>query len=233
MQADIVGNDDRPNCTEQCNKHERVIVLEDDLILSPVALSFLNQGLNHYAENEKVMHISAYMYPVKQKLPTAFFYREATCWGWATWKRAWHHFQNDSSVILAHIKKHRLRYEFNIKDSMFFLPLLRKQSMGRIDSWAIRWYGSMFMQGGLSLHPGESLVQNCGFDGSGIHCNETDVFNVVLSEEIPDYDYPDNVEENKVAVQAMVEYRKHIHNLTLFDKFKRIVGLLLNRLNIY
>lgn len=214
--------------TEQCKKYGRVIVLEDDLVLSPVALKYFNQSLKRYEDNEKVMHISAYMFPVKQELPEAFFYREATPWGWATWKRAWDYFEYDPNVILDYIKKHHLRYEFNIEDSMFFLSLLRKQSQGSIDSWAIRWYGSMFMQQGLSLHPGQSLVQNRGFDGSGVHCNETEAFDVALSKNIPDF--PNDVKESRIAVQAMIKYRNQTHDASLLDKFKHLVGRLLNRL---
>jgi glycosyl transferase family 2 len=217
--------------SEQCDKHGRVIVIEDDLILSPVALDYFNKNLNHYAEIEKVMHISAYMFPVKQELPEAFFYREATCWGWATWKRAWVHFEHDANEILLKIKKSKSRYEFNIEHSMFFSSLLRKHSQGQIDSWAVRWYGSMFMLNGLSLHPGKSLVQNGGFDGTGVHCNKTDVFDVTLSNDIPDF--PKDVIESRIAVKAMIEYRKQIHNYSSSSKFKYLLGKLLNRLYVY
>jgi hypothetical protein len=214
--------------SEQCQKFGRVIVLEDDLILSPSAISYLNKGLERYADTEKVMHISAYMFPVKGTLPPSFFYREATCWGWATWERAWKNFQSDAQIILEYIQKNRLTYQFDVNNSMFFLSMLRKQMKGEIDSWAIRWYGSMLMHRGLSLHPASSLVQNHGFDGSGVHCNITDFFDVTLTDEIPEF--PDEIIECREAVSAMMHYREKMHKSGVLGKLERMVSDFLNRI---
>jgi len=188
-----------------CSKYGRVIVFEDDLILSPTVLRYFNEALNYYEKYERVMHISGYMYPVEQELPPTFFYREATPWGWATWGRSWRYFESNSKKIIVHLKKNRLKKEFNIKNSMFFWKMLQAQSLGKIDSWAIRWYGSMFMKKGLALYPGRSLMQNNGFDGSGIHCKSTDEYEVELSEVIPSFS--NEIIESQSAVQAMVTYR--------------------------
>jgi hypothetical protein len=48
--------------------------------------------------------------------------------------------------------------------------MLEAQLEGKVDSWAILWNLSVFMNDGLVLYPGKSLVENKGFDGSGIHC---------------------------------------------------------------
>lgn len=188
-----------------CDQFGAVIVIEDDLILAPKALRFLEQGLTQYRSDPKVMHVSAYMFPVPKKVPPAFFYREATCWGWATWDRAWAHFEPDPAVIQDFVRSRNLVSQFNINDTMFFWQMLEKQRLGEIDSWAIRWYGSMFMQGGLALHPGQSLVQNGGFDGTGVHCSVTDRFEVELADQLPEL--PDRVEESTTAVKAMMAYR--------------------------
>ncbi len=195
--------------TELCAEHGRVIVVEDDLVLSRTALGFLNMALDRFADEERVMHISAYMFPVRQHLPAAFFYREATCWGWATWDRAWQRFEPNPAVIQEYVTSRGLVSEFNVRDSMYFWEMLGQQSQRRIDSWAIRWYGSMFMHSGLALHPGQSLVRNEGFDGSGVHCVNTSEFEVELSEVLPAL--PDEIVESEVAVRAMMEYRSANH----------------------
>ena len=61
--------------TQACEEHGRVIVLEDDLLLSPVALRYFNAALDRYADDPRVMHVSGYMFPVRKRLPPAFFYR--------------------------------------------------------------------------------------------------------------------------------------------------------------
>lgn len=192
--------------TELCAGFGRVIVLEDDLVLSPHALDFLNAGLDRYAGDDDVMHVSAYMYPVLRQLPASFFYREATCWGWGTWARAWRHFDADAGALVTRIDEGGLRNAFNIEESMYFYQMLCKQRDGEIDSWAIRWYASMFLRNGLALHPGQSLVRNLGFDGSGVHCNVDTRFEVDLSEHGV-RSFPRRLVESPDAVQAMIELR--------------------------
>jgi hypothetical protein len=60
------------------------------------------------------MHIGAYMYPLKEEnLPETFFYRAATSWGWATWDRAWKHFEPDIDLIIS-------RFDQEKKISIFY-----------------------------------------------------------------------------------------------------------------
>ena len=68
------------------SEYGKVIVFEDDLISSAYTLQYFNDALIRYQNEEKVMHIGAYMYPLKaENLPETFLYRAATSWGWATW----------------------------------------------------------------------------------------------------------------------------------------------------
>jgi len=51
--------------------------------------------------------------------------------------------------------------------------MLESQLRGEIDSWAIRWNLSVFMEQGLVLFPKKAMVKNIGFDGSGRHCGNS------------------------------------------------------------
>lgn len=188
-------------------EHGRVIVVEDDLVLSPYALRYFNDALERYRDEERVMHVSGYMFPVEAELPEAFFYREATCWGWATWRRAWKKFDSDGARIRDYLRAHGMDHEFNVRGSMGFTQMLEQQIEGKINSWAIRWYGSMRIAGGLALHPRASLVSNVGFDGTGEHCSETSLFDVRISEQ-PVRSFPGVVEESEAAVNSMIAYRR-------------------------
>ena len=192
--------------TELCDRYGRVIVAEDDLIFSPLALAYYNQALRRYENDEQVMHIAGYMFPVAASLPDTFFYREASCWGWATWKRAWSHFNDDAHFLITEIEKRNLVKRFNIEDSMYYMPMLKKQARGELDSWAVPWYASVLLANGLTLHPGRPFVQNEGFDGTGVHCNVTDAFRVKLRKR-PVRRWPKRIEEEPRAVRAMIEYR--------------------------
>ena len=197
--------------TEQCEIHERVIVFEDDLVMSPVTLRYFNEALEFYRNHDKVMHVSAYMYPVKEELPSTFFFHEASCWGWATWKRAWDHFEPNTSIIIDHLLKYGNLKKFNTGYSYLYWKMLLAQAQGKIDSWAIRWYGSVFMNNGLALHPACSYTQNTGFDGTGVHCSTTKEFEVDLSNEVPIFS--DNLDENSKAVNSIIKYRGKYNSL--------------------
>jgi len=74
---------------QMLSEQDRVIVLEDDIQVSPYFLRYMNDGLVAYADEPCVASIHGYRYPSKQTLPKTFFLRGADCWGWATWRRAW------------------------------------------------------------------------------------------------------------------------------------------------
>lgn len=182
-----------------CDEHGRVIVLEDDLRLSPAALTWFNAALDRYAGDERVMHVSGYMYPTGADLPETFFYREASCWGWATWARAWDRFEPDARLLLTRIRRSGRVRDFDIGGTYDYERMLYLQWRGRIDSWAIRWYASVFLARGLCLHPARPLVSNHGFDGSGVHYSnpsKSAKFMVDLSPTAPS-SFPEEVVEHR------------------------------------
>lgn len=154
--------------TEIVNKYRRVIVVEDDLILSPYFLQFMNESLEKYAHEERVGAITAYC-PVKgAELPETYFLRYFHCWGWATWKRGWDLMNLDTKYLLR-----RLRWKtekFNVGGGINNYGMLYCQKVGLVDSWFIRLYASFFLANKLTLFPGRSLVSNHGMDGTGTHC---------------------------------------------------------------
>jgi hypothetical protein len=168
--------------TEILSQEEQVIVLEDDLSLSPHFLKYMNEGLELYAFNSNVASIHGYMYPVSTTLPETFFVRGADCWGWATWKRAWACFSPDGAALLAALKKQGLVKSFDYDGYAGNLKMLRKQIAGKNDSWAIRWHASAFLADMYTLYPGKSLVRNTGMDGQGTHGEATDAFDTQVAE---------------------------------------------------
>lgn len=193
--------------SETIAEHGRAIVLEDDLELSTSALDYFNAALERYRDEARVMHVAGYMYPVRAALPEAFFYREATCYGWATWARAWQRFEPDGRRIRDAVLERGARRQFNVEDAIDFLGMLENQIAGRADSWAIRWYGSLWLHGGLALHPGRSLVRNAGFDGSGEHSGASEAWSVQPSD-LPVTRFPERIEEDRAALKAMIAYRR-------------------------
>ncbi len=149
----------------------RVIVVEDDLVVAPQFLTYMNAALNRYADDDRVMQISGYMFPVTtfSDRTEALFLPFTTSWGWATWARAWEHFDAQANGWERLDQDPSLRHRFNVHGSFDYFHMLKLQLAGAIDSWAIRWYWSVFIREGLVLHPPRTMVQNTGFDGSGTH----------------------------------------------------------------
>ena len=156
--------------TTQINRYERVIVLEDDLIVAPYFLKFMNDALDTYQHEEKVGHIQACDFTQNASLPDTFLIKWTGSWGWATWKRAWKYFNPDGKALLEELQRRKLTYTFDFNGKYGYTRMLRRQTEGKNNSWAIRWNASLFLNDILSLNVGKSLVQNEGFDGSGTNC---------------------------------------------------------------
>ncbi len=155
--------------TQTLEDHDRVIVVEDDLVVSPDFLEYMNQALELYANNEEVISIHGFMYSIPPVLPQTVFLRGADCWGWATWRRGWELFEPDSQKLLKELDKSPDRALFDFDGAFPYRQMLKDQSEGTIDSWAVRWYASAFLANKLTLYPGQSLVENIGQEGSGTH----------------------------------------------------------------
>jgi len=160
--------------SEQLSASNEVIVLEDDILVSPHFLSYMNRGLDLYALDERVASVHGYVYPVAEALPETFFLRGADCWGWATWARAWAHFEADGAKLLRELHRRRSSKHFDFDGQYPYTGMLEDQIAGRNNSWAIRWHASCYLKNLFTLYPGRTLVQNIGHDASGTHCQTTD-----------------------------------------------------------
>ncbi|TXB63796.1 glycosyltransferase [Phaeodactylibacter luteus] len=203
------------------NKYGRVIVLEDDIVTSPGFLKYMNEALNIYEQEDRVMHISGYWFPVKgwKQLPETFFYNVTSCWGWATWKEAWAKLELDAKYLKSQIVQDPLKVkEFTIEDSGDFMHQLDMNISGSKKTWAVKWYASMFLNNGFALHPRQSLVNNIGHDGSGDNCGESDkcywekLAKEIILEKIP-------IQESKLGRKKIVSYN---HNKIKMSPVKRL-----------
>lgn len=182
--------------------HERLIVLEDDLLLSPYFLEYMNAGLTQYENDEKVCSIHGYCWPVDASLPETFFLRGADCWGWATWRRAWSGFRSDGAGLLKELREKGLTYAFDLDGAFPFTQMLADQVAGRNNSWAIRWHASCFLKEMLTLYPGKSLVHNLGNDSSGTHSKTTRRYDVDIQ--------GSGVQVREIPIEPSVEARDAI-----------------------
>lgn len=211
-------------------KYGKVIVLEDDLKTAPNALQYFNDALNQYESEPQVMSVSGYNYPLKEAdaLPETFFFRVTNSWGWATWDRAWKHFNPDIESMVQQLNQEQI-YQFSIEGKENFWKQVQQFRKGKINSWAIRWYLSVFLQKGLTLYPRHSYIQNIGTDGSGTHSDAEQTYRVRLNEEKTTC-FPEKIEENAVAYERIKDFYAHRKG-SLFQRGIRFAKKWINKLN--
>lgn len=192
--------------TTQINQYGRVIVLEDDLVVAPYFLQFMNDALETYKNEPKIGHIQACDFTQDPDLPDTFLIKWTGSWGWATWDRAWKHFNPNGKELLQELKQRKLTYTFDFNGKYGFTSMLQRQIEGKNNSWAIRWNASLFLKDILSLNVGRSLVQNEGFDGSGTNCGGGGLYASHLYVEALPVIPIVPIEENKEARKAFIRY---------------------------
>lgn len=192
--------------TTLINRYGRVIVLEDDLVVAPHFLQFMNDALETYRDEERVGHIQACDFTHDPSLPDTFLIKWTGSWGWGTWDRAWKHFNADGKALLTELESRKLTYTFDFNGKYGYTRMLRRQIEGKNNSWAIRWNASLFLKDILSLNVGKSLVQNEGFDGSGTNCGGGGLYASELYMERLPVKKISPIEENIQARNAYVRY---------------------------
>ncbi len=151
---------------------ESAIILEDDCVAHPTFFRFCTELLEHYADDQRVMAISGNNFQFGQRrTPDSYYFSHyAHCWGWATWRRAWQHYD----ITMRHWPQ--LRDQGWLMDLFadpravrFWTRILQATYEGRINSWAYRWTLSCWLHHGLTILPNLNLVSNIGFDAAATH----------------------------------------------------------------
>lgn len=209
--------------TEIVNQYGRVVTLEDDVISSVGFLKYMNDALETYQDENQVMHVSAYMYPHKCKLPDTFFYLVPyPGGGWATWRRAWNCYNDNTQELYEYWKD---KWDvFDVFGGDYLSKQLKKNLDGSMNTWFVKWHAVMLQKGALSLFPGRSLTNNIGFDDMATHCYATNKFDVIPTDYVKVERLP--VRVNKKASRVIYDfYQGHWYNKrrrkALLMKFKQ------------
>ena len=164
--------------TEVVNRYGSIITLEDDVVTSIGFLRFMNDALETYKDEEKVMHISAYMYPHKGRLPETFFFPVPyPGGGWATWARAWKYYDDDTESVYNQWKD---RWEeFDVLGGDYLSKQLKANYNGTMKTWFVKWHAVLLSRKAVTLYPHQSLTNNIGFDDEATNCYATNRFDVL------------------------------------------------------
>jgi len=166
--------------SEVVNKFGKIIVLEDDIVTAKGFLSFMNKALELYKYEDRVMQISGFMVPSKVELEQTGFFRCPGSWGWATWNSSWKHYNHNTSELVSKITKEDIS-TFNLDDNYHYYNQLVDNDSGKLKTWVVRWYASIYYQNGLCLYPKKSLIQNIGFGTGATNTSSNVIENYVFN----------------------------------------------------
>jgi hypothetical protein len=151
---------------------ERGIVLEDDCLPDPTFFPFCETLLARYDSDPRVMHISGNNFQFGRKRGSASYYCSVYphIWGWASWRRAWIHYDVTMKSLPEFIRANAMRGITSNKDQQkYWLQIFKRVHEGAIDTWDYQWTFTVWSLGGLSILPNVNLVSNIGFDRNATH----------------------------------------------------------------
>lgn len=201
--------------------YKKVIVLEDDCVPKDDFIDYMKSAFEFYENDEKIMHISGFGLPLKQKIEKSTYITPYPCsWGWGTWKKYWEkcnfYLDDEYKDLLNDTKEIE---KFNSSGSAFS-EFLHMQLDGKVNSWLIRWYYYIFKNNGLCVWKTKSSISNNGFDGTGVHKVKFDRFNQKNIYDEKELRFESNKNLNKKLIK---EFKRYFINKSFKERFKTVV----------
>jgi len=215
--------------TKIVNQYGKIIVLEDDLVTSPCFLRFMNEALDFYQNEEKVWHISGWNYPINSDgLNDVFLWRVMNCWGWATWADRWANFEKNPHRLIEQWTDEQ-KYHFDLDGSGIFWYQVTSNEEGRINTWAIFWYATIYQKQGLCLNPTKTYVDNIGHDGSGVHCGDLGLYLPRDLNERLNLEFDCEYVESKLITEKIKNHYQSLKKPLLIRVINKVSRILIKR----
>ena len=156
---------------------DAVIIVEDDIVMHKSCIEYMYTALERYKDSDAINTVCAYRYPVldfiknKDENLYGMMIQRFNPWGWATWKHKW---KFEPFIDL----------KATIETNNIILPkgldeYLSKEEFinGTIGIWSINVVLRQYIMNMYSIYPSKQLVNNIGFDSTGVHSTNTKAFN--------------------------------------------------------
>src|SRR5215471_798922 len=151
---------------------EEAIILEDDCLPDISFFPFCQELLIRYRDDQRIMAISGdnFQFGKRRTSDSYYFSRYVHVWGWASWRRAWRHYDDE------------IRFWPELRDGGWLQDVLGNRRAvawwtrvyqdvhaGKIDTWDYQWQLAIWAQNGLVVLPNQNLVSNIGFTPQATH----------------------------------------------------------------
>jgi hypothetical protein len=151
---------------------EEAIILEDDCLPAASFFQFCQNLLEKYRDDERIMMISGdnFQPEDKQFEDSYYFSKYVHIWGWATWRRAWQHYDVEMSSWKEFQDKGLLKDTCNDPiEAEYWLKIFNDVANNCIDTWDQQWVYTCWQQSGMSITPSVNLISNIGFRDDATH----------------------------------------------------------------
>jgi len=166
---------------------ESAIILEDDCVPHPTFFRFCTELLERYADDTRIMAIAGDNFQFGERAAeySYYFSRYPHCWGWATWRRAWRHYDHTMAAWPRARERRLLDGVLGSKSaSRDWTRIFDGTYSRRVNSWANRWTLACWLQSGLTILPAVNLVSNIGFGSHGTHTRDRSPFSDIAVQPI-------------------------------------------------
>ncbi len=192
------------------SKVDEGIIIEDDCLPDLTFFRFCQELLEKYRDEERVMMISGNNFHGGRQWGDAsyFFSKHSHIWGWATWRRAWKHY-DVGMQDLPRLKKEKVFHKIlpHENEARYWLRNFQIVYDGTLNTWDYQWFYSMLLRNGLSVIPNVNLVSNIGYNDQATHTlNKRDKLANLKTSSIRINSHPEEISANELADQFISSY---------------------------
>ena len=213
---------------------EEGIILEDDCLPTRTFFWFCQELLEKYRDDEKIMAINGgnSQFGVKRGRASYYFSNIVGVWGWASWRRAWRHFDLSLRSFPEFKKQNQIKNIFEDETSRIFWMTKIQETYDGGNSWAFPWAYSIFTQNGLCVTPNVNLVSNIGFGPDGVHAtNPGSLFANIRTAGMKKIIHPTFILPNRNADESSTKLaaQEQLFNRGLVGRMKLVLKALVKK----
>lgn len=188
---------------------DEAIILEDDCLPDPSFFRYCQELLERYRHDQRIGMISGDNFQFGRKRTDASYYfsRYTHIWGWASWRRAWQHYNSDAAIWPEFKAGNWMRAVIEDRsERRFWFKAFQAVHDGRIDTWDYQWMLASWAQGYVSITPAINLVSNIGFGPNATHTRGASLYSEIPAEslEFP-LRHPEVILPNRLADRFTAE----------------------------
>jgi hypothetical protein len=180
--------------------------MEDDIVTAPGFLQFMNDGLEFYKDNKKILSIGGHtpnLDSLKGSHNNVYFVRRFHPWGMGIWKDKYCKIKKLPKFTEI-IRDKRLIDRLN-EFGTDLLPMIKAESKGKLNATDLRACYLMNKENFYTVSPTQTLVKNIGLDGSGVHCGTDNPYANDILSHMTSFTFTDKIELNENVIK---EYKK-------------------------